>query len=115
MTFTHRIVMLSITMRIQRTASLLALAATFLAFFGGDVNAATVIGTLTAIVAIGVNWWLAELQNSKNTALLRHVAQLEKRSETEKATAAAFYGQGQLATWNYDQLVARLRADGLVV
>lgn len=106
--------MLSIAMRNQRTASLLALAATFLAFFGGDVNASTVTGTLIAVAAIGVNWWLAELQASKNTALLSHIAQLEKRSETEKATAAAFYGQGQLATWNYDHLVARLRADGLV-
>lgn len=106
--------MLTTVMRNQRTASLLALAATFLAFFGGDVNASTVTGTLIAVAAIGVNWWLTELQASKNIALLLHVAELEKRSETEEATAAAFYGQGQLATWNYDQLVARLRADKLV-
>jgi hypothetical protein len=98
-------------MKSQRIIALLAIASALFALFGGDVNPSSVSGIVVTLAAVGINWLLAERQNLRHSVLLSQVALLQKRSETEKGTAAAISAQGQLATWNYNQLVDRLRLD----
>ncbi|KTT70179.1 hypothetical protein [Sphingomonas sanguinis] len=89
--------------------------AAFFSLFAGAPNAVGIAAFVGTVLAATAGCYLTEKQNQENRHLVAEMAKLEQRTEVEKGVAVAVQAQGELATWNYGQLVRRLQGDGYII
>lgn len=86
----------------------------FFSLFASTPTPVGIAATVVTILAGAASWWTNVMQERKNKKLQAKVDEVEGRTKVETGVAAAFVGQGPLATWTYEQLVHQLHADGFI-
>lgn len=96
----------------NRIAFTITIIGALLSLFTGTPTSASVAATFAALAGAVVAWILAERQEKENRRLSKLADDLQRRTKVEQGVSAAITAQGELATWSYNQLIARLRNDG---
>ncbi|WP_375243487.1 hypothetical protein [Sphingomonas parapaucimobilis] len=99
----------------HRAAFTIAIIGALISQFAATPTPVSVLVTIMALAGAVVAWMLAERQAKEINQLSGLVDEVQSRPRVEHSASAAIIAQGELATWNYDQLVERLRNDSRLI